>query len=172
MCKTTVPACWNLPLEVCVLYPTSPNDFFIWTAALCQIELPRRRSSYKAQNTQPRLLCDSRGYPCREIWPRRKAKDAFFMLQFAKSPICHTCFSLKCFWFLLAAREYPVCEPSCKSNKNYRFWIGKKVCACALASCKWTRKQLKKYHISATTHLTHNGLLLFLGQRSFYVWIF
>lgn len=143
-----MPASWNLSLEVCVLCPASPNEFFIWTAALCQIEMQRRSSSYKAQNTQPRLLCDSRGVPMQRNLTKEESKrclyDVFSYYTLLKAQYVILVSHWSVFWCLLAAREYPVCEPSCKSNKNYWFWIGKKVSACALASCKWTMKQWKK----------------------------
>lgn len=123
------------------------------------------------------------GYPWREIWTKREAKGAheifalllvFFSLQFTKNPVLHTCFLFKWFLvvffflFLLAAWEYPVCESRGKSNKNYWFWIGKKVHACVLIDHKLIRKQWKKYCIPTMMYLIHIGLLLFLGHICFF----
>lgn len=128
----------------------------------------------KTQNTQPQLLCDRRGYTHTEKSDQGGKKKVLmaclpFSQWFSPDGFLKALFVMlvsywSLFWFFLVAWEYPVCEPICKSNKNYWFWIGKKVCAYVTTNCKWMRKEAKKYYFFAVTSLTHNGLLLLLWQ--------
>lgn len=133
-------------------------------------------NSCKAQNAWLQLLCDSKGGIHSER-PEQGGKQKVLMRYLH----CYLCFShysllkaqlvilvshssgLFFLLFLLAAWEYPVREPRGQSNKNYWFWIGKKVHACILTNHKWIRKQWKKYCTPAMMTLIHNDLLLFLG---------